>query len=444
QSNAQLRLFCVMGLLSIIGLLIMIQYSRKIQVTFSKYRINHTKNHMDFSRDHVGFQRKGYRNKNQVTRLQIQKIISTTNKPSTKTQTISKDQLSGFNEILQARKVESDKYIVYMCKNYCGGLGDRLKGIYSTFWLAMALKRKFRIISTNPCDLYNQLGENHEPWHGSITHDLKNRTIHMIDEYDKCGEPIFGKGKNFPEPVVVIETNQGWTTKFHEEPYKSMLWNQGFNISHFTADEMFSSMYNHLFKLQLNLLKLLDEFIARAKSKPNVKLVCAQIRSGLNPSIPEESRIRNKDEWFPVLWDFLSLYNDSSKYSLFVTTDSQQIRENSQKLFPDIILDTDGDITHIDRFRNKTKACEGMEKTILDFSILANCDIIIVSRSNFGKYASQLRSPGSKLYTFHEGIIHEGPEGSMEGKVFNRTTKAFTDDCNKVICPTVPTKCENK
>ncbi|CAH1787015.1 unnamed protein product [Owenia fusiformis] len=358
------------------------------------------------------------------------------------------------NEITQARKVDSDKYIVFLCGEgkLCGGLGDRLKGIQSTFLLALVLKRKFRIISTVPCDLYNQLGENNEPWHRPITPGLKNKTIRMIDKYKACGDLIFQKTNvtmmnidaKFPEPVIKIRTNQGWTHRFHEEPYKTILTNLGLDMSNFTAKYIFSKIYNHLFKPQRDVLTLLDRFLNRARPKLGIKLVCAQIRIGYNPSIPRESsrKRRNHDKWLPVLWDFLSLYNDSSKYTIFITTDSQEIRDHSKKLFPDTIIDTDGEITHVDRFDNKDDACKGMEKTILDFTILANCDITVVSRSNFGKLSSQLQSPASKLYTFEEGVIHEGPECSPVGKAFNRTTKLFTDDCSQINCPpSRSTKC---
>ncbi|CAH1787056.1 unnamed protein product, partial [Owenia fusiformis] len=351
------------------------------------------------------------------------------------------------NEITQARKVDSDKYIVFLCGEgmLCGGLGDRLKGIQSTFLLALMLKRKFRIISTIPCDLYNQLGENREPWHRPIPPGLKSKTLRMINGHRSCGYQIFGKinGTNmnidakFPEPVIRIRTNQEWTPRFHEEPYKTILSDLGLDISNFTEKYLFSKIYDHLFKPQPKILALFDRFLSKARPKPGIKLVCAQVRKGANPSIPRESskRIRNYDEWLPILWDFLSLYNDSSKYTIFVTTDSQEIREHSQTLFPDTIIDTEGKITHVDRFDNKDDACKGMEKTILDFTILANCDITVVSRSNFGKLSSQLQSPASKLYTFQRGILHEGPEGNQVGKVFNRTTKAFTDDCSNVQCP---------
>ncbi|CAH1777956.1 unnamed protein product [Owenia fusiformis] len=347
------------------------------------------------------------------TKLTSVKLATTIPKtiPATKSvTTIPGKTIRSSNEISQARKVDSDKYIVFLCTGdyLCGGLGDRLKGIQSTFLLALALKRKYRIISTVPCDLYNQLEENQEPWHGPITPGLKNKTISMIDGYASCGNAIFGKtnttkvdfDEKFPEPVLLIRTNQGWTHRFHEEPYKTMLTSIGLDITHFTAKKIISKVYNHLFKLKPNLLSRLHEFLSRIRSKPGMKLVCAQIRIGYNPSIPHETtkKKRNKEEWLPVLWDFLSLYNISSKYNLFITTDSQEIRDNSKKLFPEIIMDTEGEITHVDRFENKSKACEGMAKTILDFTILANCDITVVSRSNFGKLSSELQSPASKLY----------------------------------------------
>ncbi|CAH1782519.1 unnamed protein product, partial [Owenia fusiformis] len=369
------------------------------------------------------------------------------------------------NHITKARRVESEKYIVYRCRGTCGGLGDRLQGIHSTFLLAIALRRKFRIDFQFPCDLYSVLGENYEPWHEPDTPTGDTRILSAIDYYENCGDIIFAEptreysddytmiseqksaemsfNEKYPEQVVIISTNQMWTQTFYKDPrYHKALTDLGFNMNYFTDGTIFRETYNHLFKLQPNMQRALATFMARARPNKDIQLVCAQIRMGHNPSVPQDETKRNKKEWLPLLWDFLSLYNISRKYKLFVTTDSQEVREQSQRLFPDVLHDTEGRITHIDRYDNQSEACKGMEKTILDFTILSKCDILVVSRSNFGTYSAKLRSPLAKLYTFQEGVIHEGFYYDRSGKVFDRDTKTFRYNCSMAECPPIAdTRC---
>ena len=61
-----------------------------------------------------------------------------------------------YPELLK-KKEEDKKYLTWVCKGGCGGLGDRFLGIISTFFLAILLKREFKIIYTHPCELKKSL-----------------------------------------------------------------------------------------------------------------------------------------------------------------------------------------------------------------------------------------------------------------------------------------------
>lgn len=54
---------------------------------------------------------------------------------------------------IQFKKPIKDKYVIYECtnENLCGGWGDRLKGIMSSYAWSLITNRKFLIKHTRPC-----------------------------------------------------------------------------------------------------------------------------------------------------------------------------------------------------------------------------------------------------------------------------------------------------
>jgi hypothetical protein len=54
---------------------------------------------------------------------------------------------------------DNELYIEWVCQSICGGLGDRVKLIASSFMLALLMNYRFRVNIKNPCDfkdLFNQ------------------------------------------------------------------------------------------------------------------------------------------------------------------------------------------------------------------------------------------------------------------------------------------------
>lgn len=56
------------------------------------------------------------------------------------------------------------RYVVYECKNWCTGWGNRLNGIYVGYVLAILSGRAFRIHMKKPCHLDNFLSPNKVLW----------------------------------------------------------------------------------------------------------------------------------------------------------------------------------------------------------------------------------------------------------------------------------------
>ncbi|RNA37766.1 hypothetical protein BpHYR1_023949 [Brachionus plicatilis] len=72
----------------------------------------------------------------------------------------------------------SNKFIQFECTisgQFCGGWGDRLKGILSTYAISMIIDREFTIKMTRDCDLRRILEPNEINWdHEQVPLKVKN------------------------------------------------------------------------------------------------------------------------------------------------------------------------------------------------------------------------------------------------------------------------------
>ncbi|CAH1777442.1 unnamed protein product [Owenia fusiformis] len=329
------------------------------------------------------------------------------------------------DEVKHIQENSEAKYIVYLCPGMCGGWGDRMTGITSTFMWSLVTKRKFVIQHHHPCALTKVYVSNHVNWSINLPKGLTQTQRYLIDNEQfspkEIGTPNTHIEKRYSNDVIIFRNNIDWIKAFKNALYKDRLIELGFNPSNLSMDYIFPKLHNLLFKPQQELQKKLEDFLHSTKNK---SLVCAQIRIGKNPTIPNDPT-RNKPEFLPIIWDFLAQYNNSIKYKIFVTTDSENIRQSAKRLFPTTIADTEGVITHTDR-SNQNQACQGMQKVALDFNILSHCDVLIISRSNFGEYAARLRNSAKELYGFTNGNIVKGFPRGEKNEYFNRTTKQFS------------------
>jgi hypothetical protein len=73
-----------------------------------------------------------------------------------------------------------------------------------------------------------------------------------------------------------------------------------------------------------------------------------------------------------------SLLNET----IFVSTDCEEVQLYARKQFRSRLLSIEGIIRHIDR-SGKKLACDGFEKTILDFYMISQCHTMVMSKSAF-------------------------------------------------------------
>ena len=176
-------------------------------------------------------------------------------------------------------------------------------------------------------------------------------------------------------------------------------------LSNISYTQFFAESYGKIFKPGYIIARKLQAFLQKSKVTNSTKLICAQIRLGRNPTMPADD-IRNPRSSVNIVWDFLRRYNDSSLYKIFVTADSEDVRREAKRYFPQQIIDTEGKIVHVDFYRRSSPTiCQGVEKVLLDQYILSRCDVLIHSRSYFGENAARLKTDRSEIYVFGNGRI---------------------------------------
>lgn len=309
-------------------------------------------------------------------------------------------------EAYNTSRHKEKKYLIYTCikdRTNCSGWGDRIKGISSIYMMAQATDRIFGINMDNPCQLKDYLVPNKIQWDvDPAVLDLNPKKIIRFRSKALTRRlPNMDLEDIFSDDVSYAVGNWALQEKLMQNSrYKSKLkWAEKFNCYQF-----YHQIYTNLFSLTNAMQNKLDKFLQKAKPVPGSKLICAQIRIGANPTIPKESVARNNISSVTAVWEFFDTFVHNSKHQFFVTTDSEYVRQKAYHFYGDRMLDTSGPIIHPVKSTN-TNICEGFEKLILDQYILSKCDILVISRSGFGRSAAYLRTQLDNVYLFENGEV---------------------------------------
>ncbi|OWF42014.1 hypothetical protein KP79_PYT11049 [Mizuhopecten yessoensis] len=96
------------------------------------------------------------------------------------------------------------------------------------------------------------------------------------------------------------------------------------------------------------------------------------------------------------IWNALQTM-EASNYSIFIATDAEFVRKRAKSLFNNM-LETEGRIVHIDWGAKGAGLVGGFWKVVMDFLVLAKCDILVLTSSGFGIMSSYLNTNVSHLY----------------------------------------------
>ncbi|CAF3403325.1 unnamed protein product [Rotaria sp. Silwood1] len=306
------------------------------------------------------------------------------------------------NLVRLAKPIISTKYLIYTCNQPCGGWGDRTRKIVGAYLLSLVLNRTFIINMTWPCPITHLLEPNFIKWNQTVKNLSKrtNVTVSNLTASDRdYGEVLLWENIDiiyFKVKDLAYYSLLLWRDDF----YRVLHLQYGLHRSKLFIHTIFTLIYELLFKLKSHPQSHMNEISEKIQSK---SLYCAHIRIGKNPSNPNDVIFPKRERMNTSVIGFLKNISKSNDL-VFISTDSEEVQSYARKLFRSRLLTIDGIIRHIDR-SGKKLACDGLEKTILDFYMISHCHTLIMSKSAFSFWANMRRlNPYDNLYLYCDGI----------------------------------------
>ena len=292
-------------------------------------------------------------------------------------ETQQKLALSGDNAI---------QLVIWRCPQACGGLGDRQRGILTSFTLALVLGRAFFIDSETPVPFRHFFRPANPELHWIYDNTfIEGRTV--IEELFSNEAPPIGDYASanlsyYDRYDVVIQENNYW------QPF-SILRNAA--IRHVTPlslheDHILAGcILNYLLvpnlNIQTHIQRILQEVQARTQS-----LIAVQMRTG-------DSRSKNLtmlDDLYRIFHSCVERirHQTEGNYSVFVTSDSEYVMGKFAADEPGLISFA-GKISHPDgQFGIPDDPDAAFRKLILDHIMLSHAQQLLVSRSGFAELAA--------------------------------------------------------
>lgn len=299
-----------------------------------------------------------------------------------------------------------EKFLVYQCYRTCGGLGDREKGIVSAYLLAMLTGRKFIIDLAYPCMIDLFLHPNKYQW------KMCKHYIQSLSKSEKLSVLTIDNRLTYERIFTESDVRYSWKAKvvtitinwyalaiirhyLNKTSVPELEW-----IRNTSNERVVQSVLYTLFRPTKHLENVIATFIDTMVG--NRTLVCSHLRVGQNPSLPNDvdfSRFRGHVDLSEII-KFLSVFNSSNSYAIYVATDSGQVRNIFAKRFVNFIS-LNRTVMHIDRLSvSDAFGCVGFYNAITEQLLLTKCSVLLLTMSNFGTMAALMRNKADGLYTY--------------------------------------------
>ncbi|CAM4848725.1 unnamed protein product [Rotaria magnacalcarata] len=308
--------------------------------------------------------------------------------------------------------------ITYKCSGFCGGFGDRIKGIISAYLLALLTGRRFAIKMSSPLDITSVLMPNAYDWRLPDTIIQRSQLIvNRMTDASPSGIYLNMSIHNFadswkPYDNILFESNLDDIIAVLSNPsFQPKLKTLGLKPSKVDHDKLVPLIYEILFDPSSDIKAMVNNAltIVRHSGSP---LICLHIRLGKNPSIPKDDFIFDRSSSANEMINFvdknLTRKGDQLPF-IFVTSDSDEEVIKVRQHYFGRSLALEGPILHIDRVSNCSKKTlySGYLKVVADFYMLGQCDTSILSYSGYSLQANLRReNPYQNLYLHCRTIHH--------------------------------------
>ncbi|XP_076438921.1 uncharacterized protein LOC143277866 [Babylonia areolata] len=301
------------------------------------------------------------------------------------------------------------RYIIYLCTGNmtCCGWGDRQHGILSAYLISLVTNRTFGVDMSIPCPIGMLFHPRIVDWkiNASALVGLSSRHIYSVNDvvFRQVMQSVDFDAV-YPEDVVYLTTNYDYFYALKANPHYTQVFRKRMHGK--PRPLIFADLWQNIFKLNKRVRRRIDQALRLARPTKRHKLVCGHVRLGKNPSIPNDSEVRNTLQTIRPLWNFLNHFRDPRKYRIFVPSDSEVVRAKVLDMFPGQAVDVKGEIMHIDKSRVVEDTCVAFEKVLADQYLLSMCDVLVLTYSVFGKSAAYMRRSNQDLYFMENGSIN--------------------------------------
>ena len=278
------------------------------------------------------------------------------------------------------------KAIVWRCRRFCGGFGDRQRGILTSFLLALVTDRAFFIDSEIPVPLQHYFHVATPDLHWTFDDSLLNGRQHIEEDFRNAFPAVgdFASANlSYYDPYdVVIQLNNFWQPLgiLRNPSLKSAQLLRSYE-DHVLA----GCILNYLLVPSRDLQTLVSNSKKEAE-KSDRHMMALQIRTG-------DSQFKNDTVMDTVTRYFSDCITSiqrisRSKYTIFLTTDSDAIQKRFRAAHADLKV-FDGEIVHVDgAFGSADSSASAFRKIVLDHMMISQAKTLILSRSGFGEMAA--------------------------------------------------------
>lgn len=318
---------------------------------------------------------------------------------------------------------------MYECEENCGGWADRIKGIFTTYALSILTNRQLLLKIEKPCKLEKSILPNEIDWrmNASLLHGISMFNYFIYWDFHFVKEHFlntdftnFHPGADF----IIVRTGLDLLQHLTVNPkHHSRLKESGYEISKFNLENILEEWFRKLFKYNDDLETKYNEMLKLARPTANTKLIFAQVRLGGGRDFEFLQLNQTKNYWNFIREKFLN--NIKYSYKLFVTSDSKLVIDDAYEEFgEENLMGFRNHSNHIDLIENTENddQCKQISELYLDFRILSQCDMAVISQSNFGIYGIMNR----KKRNFDDFYIYSN---------IDNISKQFTNRSNLIFSP---------
>lgn len=257
---------------------------------------------------------------------------------------------------------------------------------------------------THPCPIEHILSPNEIDWNLPLNEPVNRDQYfvywdpHQINKFQHLDLLSLSKKTD----LIEVRTGAALVNKFHSnKKLHKRIRELGYEPSKFKLHYLIYEWYGKMFKLNSKLKTEYEAYLREIKDK---KLICAQIRVGGQNDDQFTRRTDVKKYWDLIRDKFITKIKNES-YMIYVTSDMQDVKQEAKKEFGlSRVLTNEKSSGHLDKsFQDSATNCENesIENIIMDFHLLQNCDMAVVSQSGFGLLGLWNRKEPSKDLYVH-------------------------------------------